>query len=122
MERYPGIRFILSHAGGTVPYLAWRISLGEWLPGMNETAPQGVIAYLKRLYYDTALSTTGYALRPLQELVDTSQIVFGSDYPFLPEPLIAMTVDDLQRYDGFDRQALTASERDNARTLFPRLK
>ena len=122
LERYPDIRFILSHAGGTVPYLAWRISLGEWLPGMIERVPQGVIAYLKRLYYDTALSTTSYTLRSLQELVDISQIIFGSDYPFLPEPAIAATIADLQGYDGFDEKARAAIEHDNALGLFPRLK
>lgn len=122
LECYPDIHFILSHAGGTVPYLAWRISLGEWLPGMIERVPQGVIAYLKRLYYDTALSTTSYTLRSLQELVDISQIIFGSDYPFLPEPAIAATIDDLQGYDGFDEKARAAIEHDNALGLFPRLK
>jgi predicted TIM-barrel fold metal-dependent hydrolase len=122
LERCPHIRFVLPHAGGVVPYLAWRISLGEWLPGMNEKVPQGVITYLKCLYYDTALSTTRPTLCSLQELVDIPQILFGSDYPFLPEPLIAINVEDLQSYDGFDRQALAAIERDNALMLFPRLK
>ena len=41
------------------------------------------MTYLQRLYYDTALAAAPHALRSLQELVSTSQIVFGSDYPFL---------------------------------------
>jgi predicted TIM-barrel fold metal-dependent hydrolase len=122
LERYPDIRFIFSHAGGTVPYLAWRISLGEWLPGISEKVPQGVITYIKRLYYDTALSTTRYTLRSLQELIDISHILFGSDYPFLPEPVVSATISDFQSYDGFTEQDRRVIEWGNALSLFPRLR
>ena len=122
LERYPDIRFILSHAGGTVPYLAWRISLGEWLPKISEKVPQGVITYIKRLYYDTALSTSRYTLRSLQELIDVSQILFGSDYPFLPEPVVAATISDFQSYDGFTKKDRRVIEWGNALSLFPRLR
>jgi predicted TIM-barrel fold metal-dependent hydrolase len=122
LERYPDIRFILSHAGGTVPYLAWRISLGEWLPKIGEKVPQGVITYIKRLYYDTALSTSRYTLRSLQALIDISHIVFGSDYPFLPEPIVAATISDFQSYDGFTEQDRRVIEWGNALSLFPRLR
>jgi predicted TIM-barrel fold metal-dependent hydrolase len=122
LERCPDIRFIFSHAGGAVPFLAWRISLGEWLPGMSERVPRGPITYLKGLRYDTALSTARFALRSLQELADPSRILFGSDYPFLPEPLVAINIADLEGYDGFDNETRTAIGRDNALTLFPRLE
>ena len=122
LERYPDIRFILSHAGGTVPYLVWRISLGDWLPRIGEKVPQGVITYIKRLYYDTALSTSRYTLRSLQALIDISHIVFGSDYPFLPEPVVAATISDFQSYDGFTEQDRGVIEWGNALSLFPRLR
>jgi len=121
LERYPDIRFILSHAGGTVPYLAWRISLGEWLPEISQRVPQGAITYIKRLYYDTALSTSRYTLRSLQELIDISHILFGSDYPFLPELAVAATISDFRSYDGFTEQDRGVIESVNALSLFPRL-
>ena len=62
--------------------------------------------YLKRLYYDTALSAAPNALRSLQELVNPSQILFGSDYPFAPKVLTAVTIDGLKSYGGFDKPAL----------------
>ena len=31
LERFPNIRFILSHAGGTLPYLAWRLSVAPMI-------------------------------------------------------------------------------------------
>ena len=120
VERCPDIRFIVSHAGGTAPYLAWRISLFQYKKaGM---LPQGVITYLKRLYYDTALSAAPYALRSLQELVDPSHILFGSDYPFAPESLTSATIRGLKNYGSFDEHALKAIEQENALRLFPRLR
>ncbi len=119
LERCPDIRFIVAHAGGTVPYLAYRISMGQiMLPG----APQGTLTYLKQLYYDTALSVNPNALRSLQELVDASHILFGSDYPFAPEVTLFLAVQGMQNFDAFDEQARKAIERESALALFPRFK
>lgn len=112
LKRYPDINFIFPHAGGTVPYLAWRISFGE----------HRIIKYLKRLYYDIALSSTPYSLRSLQELAEPRNILFGSDYPFLPEALISKLAEEFKKYDGFDEQMRMDIERNNALSLFPRLK
>jgi predicted TIM-barrel fold metal-dependent hydrolase len=122
MERCADIRFIVAHAGGTVPYLVFRLSLGQFLPGLQEKVPKGVAAYLSRLYYDTALSASPAALRSLQELVDYSHIVFGSDYPFAPELATAITIEGLKDYDGFDERELKAIHNENALALFPRLQ
>ena len=119
LERCPDIRFIVAHAGGAVPYLAYRISMGQiMLPGV----PQGVMTYLKQFYYDTALSILPNALLSLQELVDASHILFGSDYPFAPEVATFFAVQGIQNFDGFDEQARKAIERESALALFPRFK
>jgi predicted TIM-barrel fold metal-dependent hydrolase len=130
----PDMRIILSHAGGTVPYLAERIAaavagsvsvregisadmLGEILGKM-----QSVLAALQRLYYDTALSASPYIFRALQELVKPSQILFGSDYPWADEMIAAFTIRGVGNYGGFDNQMRRTIERENALALFPRLK
>ena len=120
LERYPNIRFILSHAGGTVPYLAWRFSL-LWLrePELLERAPKGAMHYLQQLYYDTALSANPHALRSLGELVGPDHILFGSDYPFAPEPITGVTVEGVRAFDGFDDAAREQVERGNALRLLP---
>jgi predicted TIM-barrel fold metal-dependent hydrolase len=119
LERCPDIRFIVAHAGGTVPFLAYRIAMGQiMLPGI----PQGVLTYLKQLYYDTALSVNPNALRSLQALVDASHILFGSDYPFAPEVAVSLFVQGIQNFDGFDEQTRKAIERESALALFPRFK
>lgn len=119
LDRCPDIQFIVSHAGGTLPYLAWRISLLQYV---KKKSPQVVINHLKCLYYDTAVSASPYALRSLQELVDPSHILFGSDYPFAPELLTSASIKGLKNYDGFDEQALKAIDHGNALKLFPRFK
>ncbi len=117
LDRCPDIRFIAAHAGGTVPYLAHRIAMGQiMLPG----ALQGTITYLKQLYYDIALSTSPYVLHSLQELVDASRLLFGSDYPFAPEMATDFVIRGLKRHDGFDEAARAMIERENALVLFPR--
>jgi predicted TIM-barrel fold metal-dependent hydrolase len=122
VERFPNVRFSLSHAGGTVPFLAFRISAGMAIsPEFRERAPKGGLHYLKRFYYDTALSANPHALRSLQELVGPEQILFGSDYPFAPEPITRATVEGLAAYDGFDAAARARIERANALALLPRL-
>jgi predicted TIM-barrel fold metal-dependent hydrolase len=124
LERYPDISIILSHAGGAIPCIAGRIALAETNPFLKEIAPKGVIAYLKDLYYDTALSATPYALPCLRTLADPSHIVFGSDYPFAPESELWMgkSAEQLNRYGNFDNEELLAVERNNALRLFPRLR
>jgi 6-methylsalicylate decarboxylase len=116
LDRCPDIRFILAHAGGTVPYLAQRIAMGQI---MLSGAPQGTITYLKQLYYDIALSTSPYVLHSLQELVDASRILFGSDYPFAPEMATDLVIRGLKRHAGFDEAARAMIERENALELFP---
>jgi predicted TIM-barrel fold metal-dependent hydrolase len=122
LERFPDIPFILSHAGGAVPYLAGRLSLADSYPIFREIAPKGVINYLKQFYYDTALSANKFALHSLNELVDSSHILFGTDYPFAAGQITEETINGINSYSGFSAQTRSAVERDNAFNLFPRLK
>jgi predicted TIM-barrel fold metal-dependent hydrolase len=67
---------------------------------------------------DTALSTSDYVQAALREFVPTSQILFGTDYPFRTsaEVIGGLTA---QR---FPAKALRAIERDNALRLMPELQ
>lgn len=121
MERYPGIRFILAHAGGFLPYVAWRASLANVISPYDSLAPQGVLTYIRRFYFDTALSPSNFALASLQQLVPPSQILFGSDFPFAPAPLAAVQCDTLERSPVLGAEARAAIDRQSALSLFPRL-
>jgi predicted TIM-barrel fold metal-dependent hydrolase len=123
IEKYPNIRFILAHAGGTVPYLASRVRLVNLaLPAVAKNMPKGLEYYLKKFYYDTALSAYPATFACLKELVGTTQIVFGSDYVFAPEPCMPLTGKGIREYKEFDKEAVRAIERGNAVKLFPRLE
>lgn len=119
LKRCPDMRLIAAHGGGAVPFLAHRIST-------LETHPRGgglsnVIPTLQSLYYDTACATAAYALRSLQELVDATHILWGSDLPFFSGERLQAEVDHWEAYDGFDAASRSAVERLNALRLFPRL-
>ncbi len=110
-KRFPDIQFIFSHAGGTAPFITWRITFGN----------KKIINQLKHFYYDTAVSGTPYALSSLMNLVEPTQVVFGSDYPFLPEKVVKLMNEGLQNY-GFDREVLMKIFQKNTLALFPRFK
>jgi 6-methylsalicylate decarboxylase len=118
LSRYPDIRFIVAHGGGAAPFLAQRISMLE-----GHRHAQGVtdvIPTLRALYYEIASATAGYALRSLQELVDSTHILWGSDLPFVYGERLQEEVDHWQQYDGFDANGRSAVEEQNALRLFPR--
>jgi len=121
-ERYPDIRWIFAHAGGALPYISWRISLGQFvLPDAAKAVPRGVPYYLQRLFYDTGLSANPCVFRTLREMVEPDQILFGTDYPFAPEVITAETVKGLHAYDGFSSEDRKKIESKNALSLFGRL-
>ena len=116
--RCRGIRFIFSHAGGTVPFLAERIARLGARPGFRDAVPDGVLAELERLYYDTALSANRLAFASLLALVEPDKVLFGSDYPFAPEVTMTATVKGLIDL-GLEAEILRGIERDNALALLP---
>lgn len=118
LKRCPDIRFILAHGGGTVPFLAQRISM---LEGHRQAKNvRDVIPTLRALYYEIASTTAGYALRSLQELVHPTHILWGSDLPFVYGERLQEEVDHWEAYNGFDATGRSAVEQQNALRLFPR--
>jgi predicted TIM-barrel fold metal-dependent hydrolase len=114
--RFREIRFIWSHAGGTVPFLAGRI---DGASGSAKAAmPDGFIAELKRFYYDTAGAANTGALASLATLVPAGHIVFGTDFP--PGGTSAAVAESLRRTGLFSEADLRAIDRDNAVSLFQR--
>jgi predicted TIM-barrel fold metal-dependent hydrolase len=116
--RCPDIRFIFSHGGGTLPALTGRIvQLHAANKNFAKYAPEGPLAALGKLYYDTANAANPWALAPLLKLVPMSQIVFGSDYPLRSAEASVKAMTEL----GFSAADLRAIDRENALALLPRL-
>jgi predicted TIM-barrel fold metal-dependent hydrolase len=117
--RCPNVRFIFSHAGGTLPALTGRIlQLAGTRKDFAQRLPNGPLHELKKFYYDTANASNPWALAPLLKLVPVSQVLLGTDYPFRSP---ASNVKDLIDY-GFSPGDLRAIDRDNALALLPRLR
>lgn len=119
LKRVPDIRFIFSHAGGTIPMLAGRISqLAPSVPALQEKTPDGVEEALRGLYFEVANSANRPAIAALTSLAPDSQLLFGSDFPLVALPA---TADGIGKV-GLGPAQLRALEYGNARRLFPRLR
>jgi predicted TIM-barrel fold metal-dependent hydrolase len=116
LEKFPDIRFIFAHAGGAVPMMVPRMR--QYAPdNWREKAPKGIEYYLRRLYYDIAGTAYPPAIAALTGLVAPTQILFGSDLPFLP---ISDTTEGMAilHFSGRIRELIS---RGNALRLMPEL-
>jgi predicted TIM-barrel fold metal-dependent hydrolase len=120
-ERFPNIRFILAHAGGTLPYIAWRQSMAPFIDGrFAEHTPEAILERLGRFYYDTAISAGPATIAALRQIARPEHILFGSDWPYAPEAVTARSVESLCDNPHLDAAAQAAIARGNALALFPR--
>jgi len=82
-REFPGIRWVIAHAGGAVPWLMERIDNGYRDFAENrEHIDELPSVYLKRLYYDT-VTFSPHTLNLLRDMFGTDHMVMGSDYPHL---------------------------------------
>ncbi len=116
LKRFPNIRFIFSHAGGTVPFLVDRIDIWP----MPLLGPEGPLPYLKRLYFDLALSANPQAMGPLLNMVDVSHVLVGTDFPFAPPASVAAAVQGVAA-SSLSAHSIRQIQRENALALVPRL-
>ncbi len=80
-ERFPGIRWVLGHLGGTIPYLAERLDRGyEAFAECRRDLAAPPSEHLRKFYYDT-VNFDPHALRLAVEFAGAGQILAGSDYP-----------------------------------------
>jgi predicted TIM-barrel fold metal-dependent hydrolase len=118
-SRNRNIDFIFAHAGGATAPIVERIArLATVDKKIAARLPDGPMAELRRLHFDTATSTNPENLGAILQLVKTDKILFGSDYPFLP---VQTTLSGLLKF-GFSADDLARIEHGNAMDLFPRLR
>jgi predicted TIM-barrel fold metal-dependent hydrolase len=119
MGRYTRMKVILSHAGGFLPFAALRFTgAAQFVPGAT---PEGILADLRRFYFDTALSGTPYALPSLLAFAEPGHVLYGSDSPFAAEAWGVHFDAGLDGYEAWEPGQLDAVNRGNAEALFPRL-
>jgi predicted TIM-barrel fold metal-dependent hydrolase len=105
--RTPDVKYIFSHAGGTVPYLAGRFEVVDEMGVIPAADGRSTAAQtFRNLYFDTAISWNDPVLVMLRSVVGMDRVMFGSDYPYLRRDL---AVTCRQRIE--ETPVLTDSER-----------
>jgi predicted TIM-barrel fold metal-dependent hydrolase len=116
-QRFRDIKWIFSHAGGTMPFLIERFVRHPLLvPSQKPNFPNGVLAELRRFWYDTAQVSNPSAMSALTKIIPVEQIVFGSDFPYRTS---LDHVKGLRDVAMFTPAQLRMIERDTALKLLP---
>jgi predicted TIM-barrel fold metal-dependent hydrolase len=83
-DRFPGIRWIFTHLGGTIPFVLPRYdNYFRQFPECREKITRPPSEIMRGLYYDT-VTMHAPALRCAVDTLGTERLVFGSDYPHVP--------------------------------------
>lgn len=86
LDRFPDLKLLLAHSGGTLPFLAGRLDScvkhDQEMAGKLKHPPSH---YLKRMYFDSIQYQTP-SLACVQQLVGADRLMFGTDHPFFPPP------------------------------------
>ncbi|MGN6461926.1 MAG: amidohydrolase family protein [Pseudolabrys sp.] len=120
LDRFPALRLLLSHGGGTFPYLTGRFDI---MHERMDSKQQGDVAqnppssYLRRFYYDTILHDPTI-LKWLASRVSADRIALGSDYSFPPADIDPVAT---VHKAGFSVAETNAILEENAKVLFPQL-
>jgi predicted TIM-barrel fold metal-dependent hydrolase len=122
LDRHPRLQMIVPHCGGALPVVADRINGFMQLTGQANDGSSDAITLLRRLYYDTAGSPFPRQIPALLNLVETNQLLYGSDYPWTPAAIAELHAAAFAHAPsprrGATWQAVTA---ENAQRLLPRL-
>ena len=119
LSKFPDIRWIFSHGGGTLPMLAGRIAgTAKFKPDVAARLPHGPIYELQKLYVDTASAYFPYSWAGMMALNGPHKILFGTDDPYIK----VAEVDKGMAALNLPLALRKAVDRENALPLFPRLK
>jgi aminocarboxymuconate-semialdehyde decarboxylase len=87
--RFPGIRFLLVHGGGALPFLLGRLDHFSAASGASQPSKQARAFYTDNLVYrDESLWLVGHAYSP-------DRVMFGTDHPFTDDRPEALNSDGL---------------------------
>jgi aminocarboxymuconate-semialdehyde decarboxylase len=120
LDRFPNLKLVLSHGGGTYPYLAGRF---DTMHRRMDKASQANVAkdqpsaYAPRMIYDSIVHAPK-ALHFLIDLVGVENIVMGTDYSFPPADMDPLGLLKSAGLSAADTEAITDG---NTRRVFSRL-
>ncbi len=109
LERFPSIKFIAHHAGGTIPYLAKRIELSD-----RRELPRPIGYYLRLFHGDTAVQGNTANLMCAHTFFGAGHLLFGTDFPFNRDTSMALRAVDAMDIPGNEKRRILE---ENARRL-----
>ncbi|PKY03317.1 putative 2-amino-3-carboxymuconate-6-semialdehyde decarboxylase [Aspergillus campestris IBT 28561] len=124
--KYPACKVILSHAGGTLPYLISRVATPmRKAPDFAVSRRMGtthdkVVEAFRSFHFDLALSSSPQVLDLLLNMVPHDHILYGSDFPYAPVTAYPAFLEELEGYE-MDQELRDMVNFGNAVKLFPRL-
>ena len=122
LARCPHLRIIVPHSGGALPMLAKRIASYGAGAQIDRKGAVDVMGLLRTLYYDTANAGSDHTLASTLQLVDSSHMVYGSDWPWAGASAVATNISDIERASLLTENERSAIYRENALALLPRLR
>ncbi len=115
--KFPDIRWIFSHSGGTLPFLTGRF-IQQQRVQKHAHLKDGPMPEFAKFFYELAQGNTPGQLAALLKMVAVSQLLYGTDYPFRGGAEVNAGIAAW----GFNPQELRAIERETALGLLPRLR
>lgn len=117
----PNCKIILSHGGGTLPYMATRVSHMSSDSGFADKTAELFAEEARRFYYDLALTAFDYPFDLLQKFAQPGHILYGSDFPFARDKTNGTQIAFLNQC-AMTEEAEFSIRRGAALELFPRLR
>jgi len=121
LSRNPNLRLVVPHVGSALPVLVDRVAGFTKAIAPGEGPPVDVVGLLADLHYDLAGDATPRAIEALLDLTTPDRLLYGSDFPFPPAPVIETLAGRLLESDALTGPGRELILRGNALDLFPRL-
>ena len=104
--RTPNVKYIFSHAGGSVPYLSARFAIIDEMGFIKGGEERGTAADMfRRHYWDTALAASDPVLGMLRDVAGMDRVVYGTDFPYLRRDLAVRTRQQIERWPTLGENA-----------------
>jgi len=115
-DRFPKIKFLLSHTGGFTPWIRGRWQHGYQVrPEPKVNKAKSPVNYFKKFYYDTVIHNAD-AFEFAVKTLGVNRVLYGTDYPFDMGYLKgALRIPGLARLSQKDRKRILG---ENVRKLY----
>jgi predicted TIM-barrel fold metal-dependent hydrolase len=119
----PDVKYIFSHAGGTIPYLAGRFAIVDEMKIMGDSSTTGTAAEaFRKIYFDTASAWSDPVLHTLRDVAGIEKVLFGTDFPYVRNDIAVRSKSHVSRSAELSVEEKKQVLGTNALNLFPRFR